>query len=403
MRNALASSLLDLNYAEMDRIWASEDEWQAWSDSLKRLGELWQRKGFMAMFHHLLDGHRIGERIASRENAERRLSNLIHLAELLQEASKRHPGPSALLAWFDRQRRQPGIQETELRLESDEDLVRIVTIHSSKGLEYPIVFLPFLWGARPVADHKTNPIEFHDCSGKAWLDAGSPPGPRQTAHCLAEKERLAEDLRLLYVALTRARSKIFLAWGRVNSSNQDLSGQSALSYLLHSRQSAPDLDHTLPEGFADGVNLDCDLQRLAEQSGGTIEIRELPDLDKRTTARATESPDDPIEVSEFNGRIATDWRIASFTGLTREIHQLPHHGSPKLMDDPILNFPAGSRTGSCLHLVRVNLDFQRPIDSQARELCWWPIPWTGRAGAWVTAVRPRSALVQISWRNRAGG
>ncbi len=368
MRNALASSLLDLTYPEMDRVWADEDAWQAWSDSLKQLGELWHRKGFMAMFHHLLDSHRIGERIARREHAERRLSNLMHLAELLQEASRQHPAASSLLAWFDRQRLEPLIQETELRLESDEDLVRIVTIHSSKGLEYPIVFLPFLWGAKPVRDQNTNLLEFHDSCGKAWLDAGSPREARNRAHCLAEKERLAEDLRLLYVALTRARSKIFLAWGRVNSSNQDLAGRSALGFLIHSRQSASDLDRELPRGFSDGIDLDADLQRLAERSAGNIEIRELPEADDRSRMGCTGSPDHRLELSEFNGRIATDWRIASFTAMTREIHQLPHHGSPGLMDDPILNFPAGSRTGSFLHLVLENLDFQGAIDSQAREL-----------------------------------
>ncbi|MGH8560246.1 MAG: exodeoxyribonuclease V subunit beta [Methylococcales bacterium] len=368
MRNALASSLLNLTYPEMDRIRADEEAWQAWSDNLKHLGELWRHKGFMAMFHHLLDSQGIGESIAHRGNAERRLTNLMHLAELLQEASKQHPEPSSLLAWFDRQRRQSGIRESEPRLESDEDLVRIVTIHSSKGLEYPVVFLPFVWSAKPIRDTKTNLIEYHDQSGKAWLDAGSSPETRKKAHCLAEKERLAEDLRLLYVALTRARSKIYLAWGRVNANNQDLSGQSALAYLLHSRQSAEDLDHALPAGFAAGNDLDADLQRLLQDSGGNIEICELPESDSRPEAVSEAWPDHRIEVSEFKGRIATDWRIASFTGLTRDVHQPAQQGSPRILDDPIMNFPAGSRTGSFLHLILENLDFQGPLETQAQAL-----------------------------------
>ncbi len=370
LRNALASSLLNLTYPEMDRIWADEEEWRAWSDNLKHLGELWRHKGFMAMFQHLLDSQGIGEGIAHRGNAERGLTNLMHLAELLQEACKQHPAPSSLLAWFDRQRGQPGIQETELRLESDDGLVRIVTIHSSKGLEYPIVFLPVVWDAKPVADEDGNLIEYHDHSGKAWLDAGLSRETRKKAHCLAEKERLAEDLRLLYVALTRARSKIFVAWGRVNSGQQELSGKSALAYLLHSRQSVADLDHALPNGFPDDLDLDADLKRLAEPSGGNIEIRELPEVDGFSKPGRARLPDAPIEVSEFKGRIATDWRIASFTGLTRDVHQPAQQGSPRLDDDPILNFPAGNRTGSFLHLMLENLDFQGPMDIQAQTL--WP-------------------------------
>lgn len=368
MRNALASNLLGLSYPEMDQIWSDEDAWQAWSDSLKRLGELWRRKGFMPMFHDLLASHGIAEKIARKGDAERRLSNLLHLAELLQEASRQHPTASSLLAWFDRQCRKPRIQETELRLESDADLVRIVTIHSSKGLEYPIVFLPFLWSARPVRDQGSNLIEYHDPLGQVVLDAGSGADSRKRAHRLAEKERLAEDLRLLYVALTRARSRIVLAWGRVNSGYRDLAGLSALGFLLHSRQNAADLDRELPQGFTEDTDLDRDLQRLAERSGGSIGICELPEVGDRYETDSQGAEEVAIALSEFKGRIAADWRIASFTAMTREIHQHPHHGSPRAADDPILNFPAGSRTGSFLHRVLENLDFQGAIDEQAREL-----------------------------------
>ncbi|MGH8551802.1 MAG: UvrD-helicase domain-containing protein, partial [Methylococcales bacterium] len=279
MRNALACDLLDLNYAEMDRIWSDEEAWQSWTESLKQLNELWHRRGFMVMFQHLLDSRNIGAGIAMRANAERRLTNLMHLAELLQEGSKLHPEPSSLLAWFDRQGREIGIQESELRLESEENLVRIVTIHSSKGLEYPIVFVPFAWGAKPIQDHGNNPIAYRDASGRAWLDAGSLTQTRKKAHCLAEKERLAEDLRLFYVALTRARSKVYVAWGRVNRGSQDLSGQSAPAYLFHSRQGADDLDHALPAGFPADGDLNQDLARLLEASGGNIEIRDIPEAD----------------------------------------------------------------------------------------------------------------------------
>ena len=114
-----------------------------------------------------------------------------------------------MISWFHDQFEEYGSEDAELRLEDDEALVKIVTVHKSKGLQYPVVFVPFLWSCKPVDPARA--VYFHDAGMTPCIDLGS--AELETNWLIAEKERLAEDMRLLYVALTRARSKVYLAWG----------------------------------------------------------------------------------------------------------------------------------------------------------------------------------------------
>ncbi len=98
----------------------------------------------MVGFLELLHDQKVAQTLLVHVDGERRLTNLLHLAELLQIASMEQPGISGLLRWFSEQREANSEgKEAEMRLESDQQLVQIVTIHKSKGLEYPVVFLPF--------------------------------------------------------------------------------------------------------------------------------------------------------------------------------------------------------------------------------------------------------------------
>ncbi|MFZ0788959.1 MAG: UvrD-helicase domain-containing protein, partial [Chromatiaceae bacterium] len=251
-RLALTSALLAHDYVEIERIQQSEDDWMAWVDCLLQLHETWQRKGFMSMFQEMLRDMGIAGALSRGELAERRLTNLLHLGELLQQASKAHTGMDALLSWYRQQREESATEESELRLESDEDLVQIVTVHASKGLEYPVVFVPYLWGCKPRTTHEL--LGFHQ-DGEACLDAGS--DAIDTHLPLAEQERLAEDVRLAYVALTRAESALYLVWGRAGS-RPGHAGQTALGYLLHPRQHSRQLATEPPDAFAGLDSLDPD-------------------------------------------------------------------------------------------------------------------------------------------------
>ena len=362
---SLGSSLLGMDYRQIADIVDNDASWQAWLDDLAELHEQWERHGFIAMFQSLLQRFNLATALAQRDNNERRITNLIHLAELLQQQSSTCAGISPLLGWFSRQFDEPTTEEAELRLEGDESLVKIVTIHKAKGLQYPIVFVPFLWSCRQADNDGV--VYFHDQQLTPCFDLGS------TAHeqnwITAEKERLAEDLRLLYVALTRARSRVYLAWGQAgDASRSGNASQTALAYLLHSQQSPADLDLATADGFPAGMDFEADLQGLIDGSAASIELRPLPELaqEKDVGQISAEKPD--LALARFSRSDLHHWRINSFTALTRGIHQPPNTGTIAAQGDPILEFPAGSHIGLLLHSLLENLDFQLDIESQCETL-----------------------------------
>lgn len=367
LRQALASQLLCHNYQHMAGIVDDADTWQQWVELFRDLHKLWVGKGFIAMFQQLLHRLEISQRLAASDNAERRLTNLLHLVEILQQQSRISAGINNLLAWFKKQMIDTDSDEAELRLESDAALVKIVTIHKSKGLEYPVVFLPFVWNCRAGKYKPDDVIGFHDDQLDLVIDTGS--DNREEHSCLAEKERLAEDLRLLYVALTRARSKLYLAWGDVgNAASKGQPYQSALAYLLHSKQSPDDLTAELPNGFADSATIINDLEAFAKNSKGRIEVLTLPEVQAAVIEDLQQAEITLLKAADYQLPRSTAWRIASFSSLTRDVHQVAHRGSALISIDPVLSFPAGSQTGLLLHHLLEELDFCSEITAQCELL-----------------------------------
>ncbi|MFT5225956.1 MAG: exodeoxyribonuclease V beta subunit, partial [Polaribacter sp.] len=367
LRQALASSLLGLDYQGIANKVDDADSWQQWIGVFRDLHKLWVDKGFIAMFQPLLHRLEIGQTLAVSENAERQLTNLLHLGEVLQQQSRLCAGIDSLLAWYQKQMTETDTDEAELRLESDAALVKIVTIHKSKGLEYPVVFLPFLWSCRAGNYKPKDLIKFHDDELNPVIDIGS--NRREQHQCLAEKERLAEDLRLLYVALTRARSKVYLAWGDVgNAVSKGQPYQSALAYLLHSEQSPDDLTMQLPCGFTDSAVIPAGLERLSLKSEGRIEVLPLPELTDSLHKELDSKQAMLLAPTAYEAQKVTAWRIASFSSLTRDVHQVSYRGSSVTGNDPILNFPAGSHAGLLLHHLLEELDFGADIAEQCARL-----------------------------------
>ena len=361
LRRARASSLFNLDYVQLGAAIDLDRPWQDWIDQLRDLHDSWNRYGFIAMFAKMLEGLGLGAALASRDLAERRLTNLLQLGEMLQLQSRSSPGMEALLSWYRQQLQGDAGEEAELRLESDEALVKIVTVHKSKGLEYPVVFVPFLWSCRPIMDD-TRVLRFHDEHNQATLDLGSDQFERHLI--IADRERLAEDVRLLYVALTRARARVYLAWGDVGDArSKGRPNKTALGYLLHSQQSVDDLGMQQAKAFANAENIASELQSLAARSQGNIELVELPDSHPPTAASATTSTS-ALLLRDFKRAPAIAWRINSFTSLTRDIHQVASRGEKVSSGDPILDFPAGSHIGLLLHELLEHLDFQQEIAAQ---------------------------------------
>ena len=142
--NAIATALFGLNAADIHQIQQNEADWQRWADSFAQYQQTWQRQGILVMLHQILLEQGISERLLSQATGERDLTDFLHLAEILQQAATLHESEAALLSWFEKQIQGEGRQEAQIRLESERQLVKIVSIHKSKGLEYDLVWLPFL-------------------------------------------------------------------------------------------------------------------------------------------------------------------------------------------------------------------------------------------------------------------
>lgn len=229
LRAALASRTLGLELAELEQLNQDERHWERRVMQFRGYRQRWQRQGVLPLLHRLLHDFALPQRLMARADGERALTNLLHLAELLQQAAAELDGEQALIRHLAEllAGAPQGADEQVLRLESDAALVRVVTIHKSKGLEYPLVFLPFICAFRPVDGGQ--PLQVHDGERRRLVLQ-----PDQATIERAERERLGEDLRLLYVALTRARHACWLGVADLKDGRANTSGlhRAALGYLL---------------------------------------------------------------------------------------------------------------------------------------------------------------------------
>ncbi|MDM0012469.1 exodeoxyribonuclease V subunit beta [Variovorax sp. J22P168] len=297
LRAALGSATLALDWVELDRLNHDELQWESRVLQFRRYQQTWRRQGVLPMVRHLLNDFGVPQRLLAAGD-ERALTDLLHLAELLQQASAQLDGEHALIRWLAEQRQDEGSDNEvrKLRLESDADLVKVVTVHKSKGLEYPLVFLPFATFFR-AARADDLPFKWHDDAGRLVVAL------QADARALArvDHERLGEDLRKLYVALTRAR---FATWVGV----APLEGveRSALGYLLGGGEALSP------------IALQQALESLAALSGGdgAIAVRAAPPASEaRFDPVAAEAPLAPEPALSTAAR--ERWWVASYSALSR--------------------------------------------------------------------------------------
>ena len=212
VRAALATGTLDLAFEELLVLASDDDAYDRAAAQMRALQAVWKERGVLAMLRRSLHEFRCPSRWLSTADGERRLTNLLHLAELLQQASVEAEGEQALIQWLasriDQSGETPG-EEQVLRLESDAGLVQVITIHKSKGLQYPVVCLPFACSYRPI-DKESKPgfVSWVDASGERKLSLEFGESELEQA----DEERLREELRLFYVALTRAQHAVWMGF-----------------------------------------------------------------------------------------------------------------------------------------------------------------------------------------------
>lgn len=375
----------------------------------------WRRRGLMPMIQRLLGHRRVRQRLLASTAGERRLTNLVHAIEVLHRAeSERRLSPVALLSWLaaEKARARSETDLTELRLESDEPAVQISTVHRSKGLEYGVVFCPFLWESRAV---DRPPVTAHLDAESLVFDCGSEDFEAHRQQ--AEAERLAEDLRLTYVALTRARHRCYVVWGDVPG--KDASATSALGYLLRPDDPGLALEAAARAAVSDAADplADAppgewaaralarvkagregwrrDLEAFVADRAGVMELRFVDDL--LATQPVLKILDDGRDLAprRFSGRIPAPWTLESFSSLSRGSaagSEAPDHHDPATPEplqrppeaadppadppaDPdgpsLLAFARGRRAGTCLHHVLERCDFAQlpePDDDGIAEI-----------------------------------
>jgi exodeoxyribonuclease V beta subunit len=369
LRAALATELMGLDASAIEAL--ADDE----AGMLERIGnfagyrEAWLRHGPGRMLRELMEQEQVSQRMLSRPDGERRLTNLRHLAECLHEAAQQHATPEALLRWLRQQRLQESAEDaTQLRLESDRNLVQIVTVHKSKGLEYPIVFCPFLWDGHPGPADGLDGKEYHDDDGQPVIDFRAEDDPAVTQKMA--RERAAENLRLIYVALTRAVQRCYLVVGSYtvrNSTNECTRGP--INWLVAGREH--DADAWLTNKL-DASDIDAAWARLAQDNAPHIAIAELPQGPAQPVHLPSPSPEQ-LAAREPPRFIPPAWRVGSYSSLAHGAGsesaaadhdvRVPRIAVARAQDmasaaaDDILRFPRGARAGECLHAVFEQADF----------------------------------------------
>lgn len=232
VRAALATRSLGLSWQTLEHLNQDEVFWEQQVLLFRDLRVLWQQQGVLSMLRKLLATYKVPARLLLDDQGERRLTNLLHLAEWLQRSAAELDGEHALIRHLAEQVDGRSKEEI-LRLESDADLIKVVTVHKSKGLEYPVVLLPFACAARAIDGRSKTPPMFHDEQGLVVeLIEGDLAKP---ARACANDERMGEEMRLLYVALTRARYATWMCVApqaaRAGGKSTDLD-KAGLGYLL---------------------------------------------------------------------------------------------------------------------------------------------------------------------------
>ena len=231
VRGALAGALFGLDAVALHALDEDEAAWSGWAERIAGGRSDWEARGIGPVLLKLLDGEGGAERLLARPGGVRRLTNFRHLADLLQEAETGGRLAPVELAVRLSRCRSAGTggravdESVQLRLESDEALVRILTVHAAKGLEFPIVFCPFAWDARGRRDQ--GDVTYH-LGGRAGYREVLDLDPDERARSIAGIEEFSESVRLLYVALTRAKYRCVVTWGQVSGAEH-----APLAWLLH--------------------------------------------------------------------------------------------------------------------------------------------------------------------------
>jgi exodeoxyribonuclease V beta subunit len=351
---------------------ADDDAWEAVHRRLHAWARVLRERGVAALLETITLVEGLPARFLRMADGERRLTDLRHIGQLLHAAAvEEQLGVTALAGWLRRRMdeadRDTGDEDRSRRLESDAAAVQVLTIHRSKGLEFPIVHVPFLWEPAPEI-REGRPVVFHDASAAdaRVVDVGLEGGDFAQHKRLAEAELAGEDLRLAYVALTRARHQAVLWWvGAWESFKGPLT---RLLYGQEEQRRTPTDEHVRER-----------LAVVADRAPGCIAI-ERSRLGPSVRWQPDDAPPGELAAAVFDRVLDHGWRRTSYSDMTAAAHDAwvasepeepavadePEPVEPSLAgESPFSQMPVGARIGTLVHRVFEEIDFTEPVDPAA--------------------------------------
>ncbi|MFK7898091.1 MAG: exodeoxyribonuclease V subunit beta [Myxococcota bacterium] len=419
VRAALSTAAHGLDAEALARLEDDSPALVAIAERFAEYGRIWTQSGFSRAFESWRNGEGVSSRLLGLRDGERRLTNWLHLGELLQSvATDRIFSRAGLVAWLERAiadedaRAEAGSEASLLRLETDDEAVSLVTLHRSKGLEYEFVYLPSLWedfGSKDVSVQAAGdstkehpPIRFHDhATGRRTLDLGL-QGPDADSGYIRHVEQFheevfSEQLRLLYVGLTRAKRQCVIAWGRFGKGFM----KAPLSWLLHGRAyqalCASEGKAQTRSGFMKWMKDEVDDEgmrsawtELMEATGHEALAVEEANFEPRERwqppfeARAELSFEPPkrvptgaVRTTSFSGLVRDEHRSFAASGpaligrdLDAEVtsEELPANPEAPDLAGEMHSFPRGAEAGTLLHEVLERVVFSDLNASDVRAV-----------------------------------
>jgi exodeoxyribonuclease V beta subunit len=366
-RSAALTSLLGWSATQLAS--ASESELEVLHQRLHGWARILREQGISTLAETILDAEQTAARLLSLVGGERRLTDLEHVAQLLNAAAGAEQfGVAALTGWLrlriESADREGSNDERTRRLDSDADAVQVLTFHRSKGLEFPVVYCPFLWEAGRLAD-EGQPVYFHDDDGRRAIDvglSGDEYGVHLNQHNVEER---GEELRLAYVALTRARHQAVIWWASGWTARE-----SPLGRLLFSQDAEGNVGW---QGFKRPREDDATARfsEVAALAPDAIAV-ESAAVGERDPWRPSRDVNNELAPARFERRIDTAWRRTSYSALTAAAHDAIVASEPEeagVTDEPdVASAPApselplslmasGPQLGTLIHEALQEIDF----------------------------------------------
>ena len=376
-RAAMATRLFGYNAAMLAALTSTDGE--QWLASFSDWNDVWHQRGIAALMTRLEARSKATLRLAQTPSGERHLTDLRHLVELLQaHEAEGLRAPDKLLQWFEGERVSEGSASEErlYRLEADGDAVQVVTVHRAKGLEFDFVFCPYLWSVLSDA-RVTDRLLVRRAEG--WVLADGAQRDNRVEHRAHTAERLREDVRLAYVALTRARRRVTLLAGPLGYTARASLPPTALDWLLRAEEEVDSLEdwYTATAALktaAAGCEHGDTLCRLHAACPNVMTVS-APPAPTKTAWTASGHGDIGMQARPAPVLDLHAWHLTSFSQLAHGRHDERDRRDAVVVepedagasgavadamdaDVPLAAFARGTHAGHCLHELLEHWDFQ---------------------------------------------